>query len=65
MNVKIVPGAWERLNLICDAIESADPALKRKSELRSNRMLARQERAFASIMKRPNSKAYRDYVLVP
>lgn len=65
MKAKIAPDAWERLNLICDAIESADPELKRKSEVRSNKMLARQERAFARIMKRPNSKAYRDYVLIP
>ena len=65
MKVKIVPNGWEKLTERLDALIAADSKIGRQSDLFAKRLCARQEKAFARIEARPNSRAYRDYVLVP
>ena len=65
MKVKIEPNGWAKLNARLQALIAADPKIGRQSDLFAKRLHERQEKAFAKILSRPGSKAYRDYVLVP
>ena len=65
MKVKIEPNGWAKLNARLEALIAADPKVGRQSDLFAQRLRARQQKAFAHIFQHPNSKAYRDYVLVP
>ena len=65
MKVKLEPNGWEKLIGRLDGLIAADPKIGRKSDLFAKRLCARQKKAFARIEACPNSRAYRDYVLVP
>ena len=65
MKVKIEPNGWEKLTERLKALVTADPKIGRQSDLFAKRLRARQEKAFARIEAHPDSRAYRDYVLVP
>ena len=65
MKVKIVPNGWAKLNERLEKLIAADPKIGRQSDLFAKRLRARQDKAFARIEAHPDSRAYRDYVLVP
>ena len=65
MKVKIEPNGWEKLTERLEALIAADPKIGRQSERFAKRLSMRQKKALARIEARPDSRAYRDYVLVP
>ena len=65
MKVKLEQNGWEKLTARLDALIAADPKIGRKSDLFAKRLRLRQKKAFARIEACPNSRAYRDYVLIP
>ena len=65
MKVKLEQNGWEKLTARLDALIAADPKIGRQSDLFAKRLRLRQKKAFARIEACPNSRAYRDYVLIP
>ena len=65
MKVKLEQNGWEKLTARLDALIAADPKIGCKSDLFAKRLRLRQKKAFARIEAHPNSRAYRDYVLIP
>lgn len=68
MNAKLLAESranMARLDEIVRLAEEASPKLRRRGERFARSLSARQDRAFARILARPGSKAYRDYVETP
>ena len=65
MKVKLEQNGWEKLTARLDTLIAADPKIGRQSDLFAKRLRLRQKKAFARIEANPDSRAYRDYVLVP
>ena len=65
MKVKLEQNGWEKLTGRLAEMIAADPKIGRQSDLFAKRLRTRQAKAFARIEANPDSRAYRDYVLVP
>ena len=65
VKVKLEQNGWEKLTGRLAAMIAADPKIGRQSDLFAKRLRTRQAKAFARIEANPDSRAYRDYVLVP
>lgn len=62
---RLQQNGWEKLTGRLAAMIAADPKIGRQSDLFAKRLRTRQAKAFARIEANPDSRAYRDYVLVP
>lgn len=64
MNVTIEPNGWNMLKARLDDVLAGDSQVRRRSDQYAKRLAERQAKVFAKILARPQSRAYRDYVLV-
>lgn len=65
MKVAIEPNGWNMLKARLDDVLTGNSQVRRRSDQYAKRLAERQAKAFAKILARPQSRAYRDYVLVP